>query len=509
MGDVGIDTSPLVDSGVDASWTPPTPGVALTDLGEIRGVGEDDVFIFRGIPFAAPPVGDLRWRPPEDPGAFSEPFMADRFGPICMRSTATGTEGSEDCLTLNVWTPSSPAAAPRPVLLNIHGGGNLVGSGSGPGMDGRVLVARHDVVYVTLNYRLGPFGFFAHDAFEAENEHGASGNYGLMDQLAALRWLQRNVTAFGGDPSRVLVFGYSAGSSNTCALVASPEAAGLFSTAVLQSGPCAVRTEARMAELATRTTEALGCTGTTDVAACLRASTADAVSQVPGATLSSISNGRADFYTNVDGHVLTEAPLVTFMAGRGNPVSVIGGTTRDENITTVQYFYETPPADDAAYRTVLDNLFGAEHTDTLVGRYPAAAHGTHVQALAALLSDLSMHCPLRRQLRALAAGPSPSVRRYVFAPVGGAGHGADAALPIGQSSNPAWAPVSDTIMGYWTSFAASGDPNGGARPDWPVHDPVTDEYLILSEDPEVARGFHSSECDFWDTAPLGDDPLGG
>jgi len=498
-----------VTESVDGGWTPPTPGVAMTDVGEIRGVQEDDVFIYRGIPFAAAPVNDLRWRPPVASGAFSEPLVAQQFGPVCMQATASGQVGSEDCLTLNVWTPSSTSDAPRPVLVNIHGGGNLVGSGSGPGMDGRVLTTRHDVIYVTLNYRLGPFGFFAHQAFEAENQHGASGNYGLMDQIAALRWLQRNIAAFGGDPNRVLVFGYSAGSSNTCALIASSEAAGLFSAAIFQSGPCTVRTDARMAELETRTTAALGCTGASDVASCLRGKTPTELLQVPGANLSTITNGRADFYTNVDGHVLTEDPVETFLAGRNNPVSVIGGATEYEYITTVQFFYETPPTNDTEYRALLSSLFGPEHTDTLSARYSAATYGNQVSALAALLSDLVMHCPYRQQLRALAQGPAPSVRRYVFAPSAGAGHGADALLPIGQVTMPGWNGISDAIMGYWAAFAGSGNPNGGARLDWPVYEPATDNYLVLSEEIEASVGFRSSQCDFWDTSPLGDDPLGG
>jgi para-nitrobenzyl esterase len=480
----------------------------MTDVGEIRGVQEDDVFIYRGIPFAAAPVNDLRWRPPVASSPFSEPFVAQQFGPLCMQATTSGNVGSEDCLTLNVWTPTSTADAPRPVVVNIHGGGNLVGSGSGPGMDGRALVARHDVIYVTLNYRLGPFGFFAHQAFEGENEYGASGNYGLMDQIAALQWLQRNVAAFGGDLNRVLVFGYSAGSSNTCALIASQEAAGLFSAGIFQSGPCTVRTDARMAELETRTTEALGCTDASDVAACLRSKTPTELLEVPGANLSTITNGRADFYTNVDGHVLTEDPVETFLAGRNNPVAVIGGATEYEYITTVQFFYETPPTNDAEYRALLSSLFGPEHMDTLATRYPATTHGSHVSALAALLSDLVMHCPYRRQLRALSEGPATSVRRYVFAPSSGAGHGADASLPIGQVRTPEWSGISDAIMGYWAAFAASGDPNGGTRSDWPVYDPVSDNYLVLTEEIETAAGFRSASCDFWDTSPLGDDPLG-
>ena len=264
-----------------------------------------------------------------------------------------------------------------------------------------------------------------------------------------------------------------------------------------------------MVELAARTTEVLGCTGAPEMAGCLRAATADELLEVPGANLTTITNGRADFYTNVDGYVLTENPLQAFRAGRVNPVSVIGGTTRDENLATVQFFYESPPTNDTEYRAAISRLFGPEEEDTLVGMYPPSSYGSHVGALAALLSDLTMHCPLRRVLRGLSEVGAPSVRRYLYSPrTGAAAHSADAALPLGIASTPVEAAISQNIMDYWVSFAASGDPNDGARFDWPAYDPATDNYLVLAEDLEVASGFRSLQCDFWDTDPLGIDPLG-
>ncbi len=207
--------------------------------GPIAGTVEKNTHVFRGIPFAAPPEGDLRWKPPQPPTTWSEVKVCDQFGPACPQPEAllgkTPQPQSEDCLYLNVWTAAALPQERRPVMVWIHGGGSTSGAGSLPYYDGTAL-AQEGAVVVTINYRLGPFGYLAHPALSAESPQNVSGNYGVLDQLAALRWVQRNIAAFGGDPQRVTIFGESAGAVAVCRLMVCPQAAGLFHRAIAQSG---------------------------------------------------------------------------------------------------------------------------------------------------------------------------------------------------------------------------------------------------------------------------------
>src|SRR5579863_3960339 len=232
----------------------PSP-IAHIATGAVRGSMQGSIAVFKGIPFAAPPVGDLRWKPPAPPAPWKGERDATQPGSACMQSpgglgpfmkpiaAAYGANyeirpitSSEDCLYLNVWVPQQPANAPMPVMVWLHGGSNTAGSGAQPTYDATSLASR-GVVVVTVNYRLGVFGFFSHPALTAESPHHSSGNYGLLDQLAALQWVQDNIAQFGGDRGNVTVFGESAGSIDAAALVTSPLAAHLFRRAILESGP--------------------------------------------------------------------------------------------------------------------------------------------------------------------------------------------------------------------------------------------------------------------------------
>jgi para-nitrobenzyl esterase len=281
-GDAGPSTQPDAQP-TDTCPLPniePVDGLVPTEQGPVQGASTDGVWSWKGIPFATPPVGDLRFRPPQPPACRDATLPATSFGPRCPQVDLTnpfvlGTQGEEDCLTLNVWSPTPGASDdPKPVMVFIHGGGGVVGSASdelAPGVpfySGRHLAARGAVV-VTLQYRLGAFGFLSLPELDAEAGAVGSGNNGHLDQIAALRWVRRNIGAFGGDPARVLLVGQSAGGVSACVLVASPVAADLFQRAAVHSGPCLARPLEDSRRASRSLAEMLGCgTQKTSSAAC-------------------------------------------------------------------------------------------------------------------------------------------------------------------------------------------------------------------------------------------------
>jgi para-nitrobenzyl esterase len=234
-GPARAQTRTLAHSGPHAGHD---ASVVMTDDGPVRGLIAGNHREFLGIPYAAPPIGELRWKAPVSHAAWTAAWDATRFGPDCAQVSfvpGLANHSSEDCLYLNVYVPN-PARRHLPVMVWIHGGSFLVGSGEDA--DGSVLAAKGKVVVVTINYRLGPFGFLAHKSLEAENPHHLSGNYGLLDQQAALKWVRRNIAAFGGDLTRVTIFGESAGGISVCLQLTAPGADGLFQRAINESGPC-------------------------------------------------------------------------------------------------------------------------------------------------------------------------------------------------------------------------------------------------------------------------------
>lgn len=260
-----------------AEQVPVDPQVAATEAGLVRGVEFDGVVRFLGIPYAAPPVAALRWRPPERAEPWEGERLATEFGSPCVQPVELEGPGAEDCLFLNIWTPEVRATSLRPVLFYIHGGGWARGAGHmsvfdgiDNMQDGQALARRDDVVVVTVNYRLGNLGFLAHSAL-VDAPATSAGNYGVMDVIAALGWVHRNIRELGGDPDRVLVFGTSAGGSQTCAVAASPMARGLFAAIASHSGGgCDCFGDDQKRAVADLVVERVGCAGAEDVAACLR-----------------------------------------------------------------------------------------------------------------------------------------------------------------------------------------------------------------------------------------------
>jgi para-nitrobenzyl esterase len=497
------------------------PAVACLDSGPVRGTVADGIRSFKGIPYARPPVGALRFRPPQPAEPWSEVRAVEKFGPPCPQMGPNRTVvGNEDCLTINVWAPATPPAAPLPVMVWLTGGGNHSLSGAGSGgfggvtYDGSLMVERGGVVFVTYNLRLGALGFLAHPALDAERPEKVSGNYGSLDQIAMLQWIKRNIGAFGGDPNRVFLFGTSAGGGNICALMTSPLAQGLFHAASMQSSvpaACELQTidHARNGTGA-QVAEKTGCAGSADVAACLRGkSVEEIVTAVPG-TFSVLPRL---YGPNVDGHVFPEQPIKMITARRYQPMPVIIGTTAEETLGWADT--AGPVTDQASYAAAVEKTFGAGPRDAIMARYPAASYPTPRAAFAAASTDGLFNCVSRRVARALTAAQSEPVFRYFFnhalendpkEKANGATHTVEHPFFFKFAGryvpSEAERKLQDAMLAYWSRMARAGNPNGEGTPEWPRSDTAKDGYLELSTQPAAKAGLHAAACDFWDTIPL-------
>lgn len=443
------------------------------------------VQIFRGIPFAAPPVGDNRWREPQPVEPWDRVRNASEFGDVCIQPPGQGRlniavlpDGppmSEDCLYLNVWTPAESADAQLPVMLYFYGGAFREGAGSVPLYDGTEL-ARKGAVVVTMNYRLGPFGFFAHPSLTADSEHGTSGNYGLMDMIASARWVKDNIAAFGGDADNVTVFGQSAGAMAIGVLIASPAGEGLFERAITQSligfGPpgSSMQTLAQAEE------------GGRQLAAELDAETADALRALDAATVEENLRGGNPL---VDGYVVTEDPFLTLEAGEQNRVDVLLGSNKDEALfarpTTVEQFRERtrgqwgeladeylalyPHSTDAAAtesskQQSSDNAFWLSR---LWARYQAEL------GRSAYLFYFAQEPPAPE-------GEEPAASHaaevpYVFDNIGELPLFPDGSDPERAARSVPDLELADLVSSYWVNFARTGNPNGRGLPRWPEYGP--------------------------------------
>ena len=482
------------------------PGTVATDSGPVRGVADGATLAFKGIPYAAPPVGALRWQPPQPAGCHAGVVEATAFGPACPQfNERREIEGDEDCLTLNLWTPgTTPAADPLPVMVFIHGGGNAQGTSGQPVYNGRQLAER-GVVLVTFNYRLGALGFLALPG-DGENGSGSAGNYGIRDQIALLQWVQRNISAFGGDPSRVMIFGESAGAVDTCVLVASPPAAGLFHRALMESGACLGPSMQGSAQTGARYLTASPCASAADVMGCLRALPMEEVLRVLPPTVSVASAGENQYGPVIDGEVLPASPLQMIQSGRHNRVAFVIGANADETGQATGRIES-----EAQYRALVGSLLGPALSARALEMYPVSEYGSPRATAVAMTSDARFICQTRVAARATASNQDEPVYRYHFTQrLRGAGaalgsfHGLELAFVFGTlGSNGAFTPdaaeraLIDAMQGYWTRFAATGDPNGPNAPSWPRYDTATDPYLQLGTPVEAGAGVRTRQCDFW------------
>ncbi len=511
-----------------ACSSPPDELVVETTSGAVRGLRQDPVRAFLGIPYAAQPVGELRWRPPAPPPAWNDVRESTSVGPQCPQSFGFSAGGGDEaCLSLNIWSPSPPPAEPAPVMVWFHGGAFIFGSGGDAFYRGGELTARHDVVVVTVNYRLGPLGFLAHPGLRAEDPaHPRSGNYGIQDQIAALEWVRDNIAGFGGDPARVTVWGESAGGLSACIHYLSPRSRGLFHAVISQSGLCSgdgageqqpAAAETEGVEFATM----VGCPGGgADAIACMRgqgafdlieASAMPAVSaQQPGGLFFQDA-GPLAWRPNIDGDVLRAPTQAGFAAGDYPPLPLLLGTNRDEGTFFVWSVIAKPARDETEYRDALGRRFGAAAVDAIAAQYPVTAYASPSLALAAVSADAFFVCPFRTTARLASAAGAP-VFLYSFqhppenglVADGGAFHASEIPFVFGVDEFPlgkvgeVGRPLSDAMMRYWTRFAATGDPDGGGDLGWPAYDAVGDRLLVLDLPVHTDAAHRRMQCDFWD-----------
>ncbi len=505
-------TAIVLASGCSPTSTQPVS----TQSGAVQGVVEQGVNLFRGIPYAAPPIGDLRWRAPEPAAAWDGVRQADAYGPACWQATDAGEsiflqrllEGagvntvmrwlmqtafawfpmtvSEDCLTLNVLAPVE--AQDMPVMVWIHGGGHQFGSG-GMTYESKSLV-QQGIVLVTLNYRLGLYGFFAHPELAAEDPHGSTGNYGMLDQLAALQWVQTNIAAFGGDPDNVTVFGESAGGHSVGQLMASPLAHGLFHRAIAQSGTGLYQFQSvdaaheRMSGLdaGLQAAASLGL-GSTDAIRSLRALSTDQLKNIAMDPLLS-----ATYHPQIDGYVLPKSTAQVFREGGQMPIPLITGSNADEG--SVLYHLGLPPLDGGPpqqptvlteWRALLTAALGATAAASADDLYGVRTDADVVDAAEALMGDswFGRHAFYMMRFHAAAGHPSYLYFYKRRSPADSQTIGASHAMEINHVFGgfiPNWPSdardeaLTSQMQRYWTAFAADGTPAPAGLPAWPVFD---------------------------------------
>jgi para-nitrobenzyl esterase len=490
--------------GVMGASAHAAPIDAVIAQGYIRGEVADGVAVFKGLPFAAPPVGPLRWRPTAPPAAWTAPRDATRFGPACPQPERASLAGgraenqSEDCLTLNVWAPVN--ARGLPVMVWLHGGGHRIGSGSFPIYDGTEL-ARQGVVVVTINYRLGLLGYFAHPSLTAEASPDAPlGNYGTMDQIAALRWVQTNIATLGGDPKRVTVFGESAGGASTIYLLATPSARGLFAQAIVESGGGLQRevtlaqAEASGAGYATRA----GLAGAAATASALRALTPQQLLDAAGGF-----NG-IGFGPFVDGRLLPQAPWRAFQSGQAptiplmigansNEASVLGELGVDQNAVLASV-----PGGAVALRRAYGDLDDAELARQVAGDAVFVAPARWVaRTLSARAPVFLYHFDY---VAAVRRGQTPGARHgseipYVF-------KSWDKIPAANMFLRDEDRTFSAMISACWVRFAKTGAPICPGLTEWPAYAANSDAIMLFAPSTRVAREHRKPQLDLVEAAAV-------
>ena len=469
------------------------------DGGLVQGAQEDGMAVFKGVPFAAAPVGPLRWRAPQPAPPWQGVKSTTQFAPACMQvSRANAVLGipavpvSEDCLYLNIWSPAKAPSERLPVMVWIYGGGFTQGATSFPAYTGEQL-ARHGVILVSVAYRLGPFGFLATPELTAESHGGGAGNYGLQDQIAALKWIQHNIAAFGGDPRKVTIFGESAGGIAVSMLAASPEAKGLFQGAISESGgsfapdkqgdaageqvlPLAADEEKGAAFLARL--------GAHDLASA-RALPADAINQAAGPAL-------AGFWPTDDGVTLKGDQVKLYREGRFNDTPVLIGTNADEGALFVG---QTTAAQ---YVAGVRSGYGA-YADKVLAAYPAGSDAEALRSARDLMRDSTFAWSTWTWARLQSQKGHGKAFVYYFnhrppypdLPAmkdWGASHGSEIAYVFGHmdpKATPSDQAMAESLMSYWTNFAKTGDPNGPGQPAWPAFTDASEASMHLNATPQA------------------------
>ncbi|MEZ5070449.1 MAG: carboxylesterase family protein [Bacteroidales bacterium] len=533
MGCVGLGLWPGLGVKAQLEADPP---IVRTEQGLLEGVSGSGIKTFKGIPFAAAPVGDLRWKPPGDAPVWTGIRKADAFGPRAMQLSIYGdmffraSGMSEDCLYLNVWTPASSGEEGYPVLVYFYGGGYRAGDGSEPRYDGESM-ARRGIVSVTVNYRLGVFGFMAHPELTAESNHAGSGNYALMDQAAALAWVRNNIHYFGGDPQRVTIAGESCGARSVCAQMASPLSKDLFSAAIGESGALMNST---IVPLSLSDAEALGLA----FARLAGGKTLKELRGMPAEEILETSGleGAPYFPPNVDNYFFPDYPSRIFAEGKQAKVPLLVGWNSME-MNHMFLFGQLEPTLDR-YRRVLEELYGS-HAMEALQMYPAQTDGEVVRAATDLAGDrfagfntwkwMELHRETGESpvFRYFYARPRPAMRSEIgpaspgFAggivrgetseeppAVVGAVHSAEIEYALGNLSTNRvydWQPedfrVSDVMQGFFENFIRSHDPNGPGLPSWPAANEDIRWQMHLDAESHSELDPHAERYDWLDRLP--------
>lgn len=503
-----------------------------TDKGAVMGRFNEksNICSYKGIPYAAPPVGDLRFAPPRPAQPWTETLKAGKFGNECVQfpmglAPASEPVGSEDCLYLNVWQPAG--ADKLPVMVWIHGGGFVLGSGSQDLYDGTNLAVMGDVIVVTINYRLGPFGFLAHPSLADAN--GKTGNFGLMDMVAALQWVHDNIAGFGGDPGNVTVFGQSAGGMAVSLLTVSPKTRGLFQKAIIQSGSATVLKKTHDQENANgeKAAQRLGCADPAAAAQCLRAVDAVAMMKTLKPAIGLMSDAELTegfpFHPVIDGDLLPDNPVKLLQSGNyDKSLKIMIGTTKDEaslflmqkKVVTEDDFKKTFASD----MRMVKASFGINvDSDKVLDYYPISNYASPRDAYNDLFSDLAFTCPTRLHASLLADnGGEVYLYHFLRAPSTtglfkdlGAFHSAELffifnnwkfmGMNVGSAENR---PLGAHMAALWASFARTGRPEAGGVPAWPAFKSAAPQYLHLDLAPEIKTGLKTRECEFQSQALL-------
>ncbi len=500
---------------------PADPSVVTTSSGPLRGTVDAGQRAFLGIPYAAPPIGSLRWKPPQAHDPWTSIRDARSFSSGCAHpiTDAMGkpvAAGMVDCLYLNVYAPADGVA--RPVLVFIHGGASRNGEGSD--YDGSALSRKGRVVVVTVNYRLGVFGFLAHPDLTSESPDGASGQYGLLDQRFALDWVQRNIAAFGGDPGNATLAGHSSGSYRVCNHLASPSGTGLFHKAIMHSGGCTSRSASvplAQAEVAGAAfVQSVGCSSG-DIPACLRGV---AMTDLMNAPATEKVGSNLGWALATGGTVWPRSSMEAMLAGDFHKVPVLLGTNHEEYrvFTALQELGQGGPISAAQFAGFVNGTFGGGAA-AVFAAYPASAFGATNEAYSSLLTDFAYSCPVRTTAGLFSSNvetyayefddptapkqvPGPFIDQksyhgaeltYLFRqPMSAWGFGPVAALDANQQVR------ADQIIKYWAAFAATGNPNNAGSPPWPRYAPTGSAIQRLAQravSPVTTFGV-DHQCDF-------------
>ena len=490
--------------------------VIQLDSGPIRGKVQDGVRFYAGIPYAAPPIGDLRWKSPQPVKSWTNIRECVEFGPICPQPGSPGMKeediktASEDCLYLNIWAPLKKSAEKKPVMVWIHGGAFVVGSGSSETYNG-TNYAKQGLIIVTLNYRLGAFGFLAHPLLSEESPHGVSGNYGLLDQIEALKWVKKNIAAFGGNPENITIFGESAGSVSVGFHTVIPRSGGLFNRVIMESGtpmanlymlPLATGSMDQALKTGVRFADSLGCSGEMNTLAAMRRKTSwEILAITPVPPDFAFAHKGMMFAPVYDGWLFPEDPEKIISSGKQHNVPLLIGTNKNEATIFIKGLTA------AKYKEWVNRTFG-DFALLIFSTFPIGENKTLFEIADKVCTLLWFQQPARYLAKSM-ADLNEGIYLYQFTRVSpktkeekqiGAFHSCELPYVFGHIDKKEWREkydiyLSKAIMRYWINFASKGDPNSPGLPEWPAYNRESNINLEFGDKIVIERNLDKNVTD--------------